>query len=76
MTRREPQLYQRGPLPVINQAEVCKRAVSVARELGFSVEVNPPSMIAEDFSRYLKLAPGALDCDSIPFGQNKKATER
>ena len=32
----------------------------MAEELGLNVECNPPSMIAEDFSRYLKLAPGAL----------------
>ena len=32
----------------------------MARESGLNVETNPPSMIAEDFSRYLKLAPGAL----------------
>ena len=30
------------------------------KELGFNVECNPPSMIGEDFSRYLKAAPGAL----------------
>ncbi|MER2150617.1 MAG: hypothetical protein ABS900_03290, partial [Candidatus Limivicinus sp.] len=36
------------------------RAAVVARESGLNVETNPPSMIAEDFSRYLKLAPGAL----------------
>ena len=52
--------YELGPSPVLNQAEVCERAAITARELGFSVEVNPPSMIAEDFSRYLKIAPGAL----------------
>ena len=52
--------YERGPSPVVNQAEVCKRAEIAARELGLRVEVNPPSMIAEDFSRYLRIAPGAL----------------
>ena len=52
--------YERGPAPVINDAGVCDRATAVARELGLIVETNPPSMIAEDFSRYLKLAPGAL----------------
>ena len=31
-----------------------------AGKLGMKVEVNPPTMIAEDFSRYLKLAPGAM----------------
>ena len=39
---------------------VCDRATAVAQELGLNVEMNPPSMIAEDFSRYLKLSPGAL----------------
>ena len=52
--------YERGPSPVINDAGVCERAASAAREMGLRVEVNPPSMIAEDFSRYLTLAPGAL----------------
>lgn len=52
--------YERGPAPVLNDPGVCDLATSVARELGLNVEVNPPSMIAEDFSRYLKLAPGAL----------------
>ena len=52
--------YERGPSPVINDAGVCDRAATAAREIGLNVEVNPPSMIAEDFSRYLKLAPGAL----------------
>ena len=32
----------------------------MAGELGLNVECNPPSMIAEDFSWYLKLTPGAL----------------
>ena len=52
--------YERGPAPVLNDAGVCERAASAARELGLKVDVNPPSMIAEDFSAYLKLAPGAL----------------
>ncbi len=52
--------YERGPSPVLNDAGVCERAASVARELGLKVEVNPPSMIAEDFSQYLKRAPGAM----------------
>ena len=52
--------YERGPAPVFNDAGICERAAVVARESGLNVETNPPSMIAEDFSRYLKLAPGAL----------------
>jgi metal-dependent amidase/aminoacylase/carboxypeptidase family protein len=52
--------YERGPAPVINDAELCDRAAVVARELGLIVKTNPSSMIAEDFSKYLKLAPGAL----------------
>ena len=52
--------YERGPSPVINDEELCSRATVIARELGLNVEVNPPSMIAEDFSRYLQIAPGAL----------------
>ncbi len=52
--------YEQGPAPVINDSGVCERAAAVAGKLGLNVECNPPSMIAEDFSRYLKLAPGAL----------------
>ena len=52
--------YERGPAPVLNDEEACRRARDVARALGLNVEVNPPSMIAEDFSAYLKRAPGAL----------------
>ena len=52
--------YECGPAPVINDAEICKRAAIIAKELGMIVEVNPPTMIAEDFSGYLKLAPGAM----------------
>ena len=52
--------YERGPAPVINDAGLCERAAVTARETGLRVEVNPPAMIAEDFSRYLRLAPGAL----------------
>lgn len=53
-------VYERGPAPVINEAGLCARAADAAREAGLRVEVNPPAMIAEDFSRYLQLAPGAL----------------
>ena len=52
--------YERGPDPVVNDAEVCERAADTARELGLRVETNPPTMIAEDFSEYLRLAPGAM----------------
>ena len=52
--------YEKGPAPVINDIAVCERAEVIARELGLNVRLNPPSMIAEDFSRYLKIAPGAL----------------
>lgn len=52
--------YEQGPAPVVNDSGACERAAAVAVELGLNVECNPPSMIAEDFSRYLKLAPGAL----------------
>ena len=52
--------YEQGPAPVVNDSGACERAATVAGELGLNVECNPPSMIAEDFSRYLKLAPGAL----------------
>ena len=52
--------YEQGPAPVVNDSGVCERAAAVAGELGLNVECNPPSMIAEDFSWYLKLTPGAL----------------
>ena len=52
--------YERGPAPVTNDEGVCQRAAAMAGELGLKVEVNPPAMIAEDFSNYLALAPGAM----------------
>ncbi len=52
--------YQRGPSPVVNDADACRRAADLARSLGLRVEENPPSMGAEDFSVYLKKAPGAF----------------
>ena len=52
--------YERGPAPVTNDEGVCQRAAAMAGELGLKVEVNPPAMIAEDFSNYLALPPGAM----------------
>ena len=52
--------YECGPDPVVNDAEACERAADTARQLGMRVKINPPAMIAEDFSEYLKLAPGAM----------------
>ena len=52
--------YERGPAPVTNDPEACARAAALARKLGLRVEVNPSSMIAEDFSCYLEKAPGAM----------------
>lgn len=52
--------YERGPDPVINDAEVCRRAAETGRKLGMDVRENPPSMGAEDFGTYLKIAPGAF----------------
>ena len=52
--------YYNGPDTLVNDNGVCETAAAAAKELGLKAEVNPPSMIAEDFSRYLKLAPGAL----------------
>ncbi|MBR2088102.1 MAG: amidohydrolase [Oscillospiraceae bacterium] len=52
--------YENGPDVLFNNAGVCETAKAIAGEVGLKVEENPPSMIAEDFSRYLKLAPGAL----------------
>ncbi len=52
--------YERQPDPVINDAEICLRAAEVARELGMTVRECQPSMGSEDFSAYLKIAPGAF----------------
>ena len=52
--------YERGPAPLSNDSGLCERAAVVAREVGLKVETNPPTMVAEDFSRYLKMAPGAM----------------
>ena len=52
--------YENGPDVLFNNAGVCETAKAIAGEVGLKVEENPPTMIAEDFSRYLKLAPGAL----------------
>lgn len=52
--------YERGPAPVINDGALCRRAAELAKARGLAVEENPPSMIAEDFSEYLKIAPGVM----------------
>lgn len=52
--------YEFGSNSVINDEEACARAAEAARETGLKVEVNPLTMIAEDFSSYLKLAPGVM----------------
>ncbi|MBQ8109767.1 MAG: amidohydrolase [Clostridia bacterium] len=52
--------YERGPAPLLNDAGVCRRVAALAREQGFTVAENPPTMIAEDFSGYLKIAPGVM----------------
>jgi len=52
--------YEFGASPVINDCGVCDRAAKVADDLGLKVATNPPSMLAEDFCNYLKLAPGAM----------------
>ena len=52
--------YERLPDCVSNDPQACERAAAVARSLGLHVEVNPPSMGSEDFSAYLRIAPGAF----------------
>lgn len=52
--------HERGPDPVINDEAICELAADTARQLGMRVEINPPTMIAEDFSEYLRIAPGAM----------------
>ena len=52
--------YRRGPDPVINDAAACRRASTLAQEMGFAVKQQAGTMSAEDFSDYLAIAPGAF----------------
>jgi amidohydrolase len=54
--------FQRGIPPVVNDATITAQAeIAVAETLGVeAVTTTEPSMGAEDFARYLDLAPGTL----------------
>ncbi len=81
--------FQRGIPPVINDAAITAQAeIAVAEMLGVAaVTTTEPSMGAEDFARYLELAPGALlrlgaapdgrrvDLHSATFDVNEAAIE-
>ena len=47
-----------GPDPLINDASLCEAASKVAAEMGFNVARQDDTMGGEDFSEYLKKAPG------------------
>ena len=52
--------YQRRADPVINDEAACTRATALAKDMGFSVQQQAGTLIAEDFSDYLTIAPGAF----------------
>jgi len=52
--------YEEGPDPVINDAALCAAARDIALEMGFAVERQEDTMGGEDFSEYLKRAPGVF----------------
>ena len=49
-----------GPPPVINDKALCAEAVRVAERLGLQAAEQDDTMGAEDFSEYLKIAPGVF----------------
>lgn len=49
-----------GPDPVVNDPAACERASALARSMGFSVRQQAGTLIAEDFSDYLAIVPGAF----------------
>lgn len=52
--------YHRGPAPVINDEAACRRASTLAQTMGFDVQQQADTLVAEDFSDYLAIAPGAF----------------
>jgi len=52
--------FEFGSDAVLNDKDCCERAAETAREMGFQVREQAGTLIAEDFSNYLSLAPGAF----------------
>ncbi|MBQ9264578.1 MAG: amidohydrolase [Clostridia bacterium] len=52
--------WKSGPPPVINDAGLCATARDLALRMGFSVKEQENTMGGEDFSEYLKRAPGVF----------------
>lgn len=52
--------YHRGPDPVINDEAACRRASTLAQTMGFEIKQQADTLVAEDFSDYLAIAPGAF----------------
>ena len=52
--------YHRGPDPVINDEAACRRASTLAQTMGFDVQQQADTLVAEDFSDYLAIAQGAF----------------
>lgn len=52
--------WEIGPDPVVNDAALCREAARTAARLGLRVERQDNTMGGEDFSEYLKRAPGVF----------------
>ena len=52
--------YHRGPDPVINDEAACQRTSALAQAMGFEIKQQAGTMVAEDFSDYLAIAPGTF----------------
>ncbi len=52
--------WRPGPDPVINDPDLCRACASLAREMGFHVARQEDCMLGEDFSEFLRRAPGVL----------------
>lgn len=52
--------WMMGPPPVINNAALCAAAREIAVQMGFQVDRQANTMGGEDFSEYLKKAPGVF----------------
>lgn len=52
--------WMMGPPPVVNDAALCAAARKIASSLGFHVDRQANTMGGEDFSEYLKKAPGVF----------------
>ena len=45
---------------MINDEAACRRASTLAQTMGFDVQQQADTLVAEDFSDYLAIAPGAF----------------